>query len=665
MAAAAPRLSNLLGDPSLWDNPVPDYATILITLGSADGTANRTEARNAIVNTAQRSPVVVAIAIEGDRDNIYVAHSPVLYPEDLTSGTAMDNCVVFLLGDEPDSVVPIVMDQDAFGRVTNTRCKTLAVHQGPTGHAAAPPVFVMGPHGAGEADTNVLHARRVMILPFQDAPQAVAGQPSGIYSLIGFHNNVLNPHLTAGDANEVARWEPVRDWYLTVCTNNAGGGTDTASRLVSPANPGQQGLLNTFANRHKNQLLARLGHGGPQLSNAAFAAGVATIRDTMSDNLNAHLQFERDRHTKTFADKHGDTLAEQLLRLCGVVDEAHLPEVHRLLLNCPKNREHAVLNNILTERTRASPISLHENCAPVSTNKLLDDVFRSYQPGGTGTEFGRNLSPFAMICRGHDEAHEALKQAALASKVEGGTSVSLQDVATLTSSDIRFPTYPDIAVEKLYAWTVAIDIFHGVGTAIAVNTRNAVMQTGPYLFQLYRLSPETPSVAMEMVCRVLFEFQQDYMTWVTETCANMAPTVPNYYRIVNAVKTSRASSLSPLPAHWYGLIDAPTREAGRGRPQEPSARQTAGVVTVTNANADSALMRRFRDSSFNSITAMMEGHEVEIPKSGNDPVCLTWALKGQCVSNCKRKNAHKRYTRSVCQKIHTLLDECGVENPQA
>ena len=39
--------------------------------------------------------------------------------------------------------------------------------------------------------------------------------------------------------------------------------------------------------------------------------------------------------------------------------------------------------------------------APTVTPKLVEDVFRSYQPAPTGLEFGRGLSPFAVVCQGH------------------------------------------------------------------------------------------------------------------------------------------------------------------------------------------------------------------------------------------------------------------------
>ena len=75
-------------------------------------------------------------------------------------------------------------------------------------------------------------------------------------------------------------------------------------------------------------------------------------------------------------------------------------------------------------------------------------------------------------------------------------------------------------------------------------------------------------------------------------------------------------------------------------------------------------MQRFRESGHGTISAMIGNHEVEYPKIGGKEVCLTWALKGSCVTGCKRKDLHVRYGRPTIQKLHALMDACGVANSQ-
>jgi hypothetical protein len=57
---------------------------------------------------------------------------------------------------------------------------------------------------------------------------------------------------------------------------------------------------------------------------------------------------------------------------------------------------------------------------------------------------------------------------------------------------------------------------------------------------------------------------------------------------------------------------------------------------------------------------MIRNHSVTVPKIAGKEICLAWALRGSCSSNCKRKDQHKQYSRDVVSKIHALMDTCGV-----
>ena len=54
------------------------------------------------------------------------------------------------------------------------------------GHAATPPEYQFGPHGANVADTDDLQCRRVFMLPTSLAAAAVSIRPGGRFILFGF-----------------------------------------------------------------------------------------------------------------------------------------------------------------------------------------------------------------------------------------------------------------------------------------------------------------------------------------------------------------------------------------------------------------------------------------------------------------------------------------------
>ena len=74
-----------------------------------------------------------------------------------------------------------------------------------------------------------------------------------------------------------------------------------------------------------------MGHGGPSLTSAAFAAGIADVRAA---------------------------LAARLYRWTGATDHASLPEVHRVLISTPKSAQYGTLNALLQARASTSNLQI-------------------------------------------------------------------------------------------------------------------------------------------------------------------------------------------------------------------------------------------------------------------------------------------------------------------
>ena len=63
--------------------------------------------------------------------------------------------------------------------------------------------------------------------------------------------------------------------------------------------------------------------------------------------------------------------------------------------------------------------------------------------------------------------------------------------------------------------------------------------------------------------------------------------------------------------------------------------------------------------------AMLAGQLLDIiPKHNGNPVCLAWALKGECSQGCGCLNQHVRYNRNTIQALHGLMDTCGITAAQ-
>jgi hypothetical protein len=395
---------------------------------------------------------------------------------------------------------------------------------------------------------------------------------------VGFFNTFILPYATSADPVVVASITPLANWWRIASTNNVGGNSIVSSALTIVNIPREQSRLNTWASTVKDAQMARLGVGGPGLSNAAFAHGVGELRKTMTDTHEERLDFERQRNTKMFTDFHGEALAQQMHPLCGVTSDVNLPEVLGLLLQTAKGRIYAVLTSLFATRAQASPVPLNVATAPVASIKLVDDVFKCCSPGGDGLTFGKGLSPFAIICPGHEgieQVHKLIQQAQI---VEAGTCTTLANTATIMAEDVCFPMLPFIAVKKLYGWSFVVDVFHGVGHAISINIRNAVIIIGPLLQCLAAQMGDTEGAGMELICRVMYDMTQDYFGYMTKVAAGMAVIPPDFSHVIDLVSTYHAESLSSLPAHWYAIVSCPR---SRMVPQKAAATATASMKPVS------------------------------------------------------------------------------------
>ena len=663
MAAAAPDFITLHQEPSNWADATPDYAVLMNVLGSGSASA-AADVALAFHNLATRSPVVVAFVLDGDENHVQVGFAPMYYPGDLTNPQPdLDGLMVVLTGSDPGACTPVVLPTACFGRIAATRCDDVATITGPTGHGAAPAVVRTGPHAATVATATEIRVRRVLLLPPTAAADAIGYLADGRYSLPAFYNRfVLGKHDSA-DLAERALWAETALWFRAASTNTGAGQNLVRVTPSVPTTLPVTRLLGAFTTQRIRHYMSLQGVGGPQLSNHAFQAGVNQLAQVLTDNHDDSKAFETQARLKTFRDKHGAALENRILRLTGAVDEAHLPEIHRLLVNSPKGREYSILNCQLAERAHASPLPLGISNAPLATPGLLETVFRSYEPMNSGLFLGRGLTPFAIICEGHADVESLKKIVKSASLVESGGSLTLSDAASLTTNDVRLPTEAFIAVEKLLGWSVVVDVFHGHNTPIADQVRTAVEAVHPHLHRIVTQSAETHTVGMELVCRVLYEFQQDYFAWASKVSQGMVVPVPDFSEIVDKVQSYRVHSLCVLPPSWYVNLQGESPSRTRSEPSGTLREQT-GTVPRNNPNPDQALLTRFRDCGHSSIKSMIGEHAVTVPKIGGKEICLSWALRGTCSNNCKRKEQHKQYSRDVVQKIHALMDACGVANSQ-
>ena len=662
MAAAPSTLfSTLVADATKWDDPNFDYATVAATM---DGTTGDTHAQVSLrmTNLCLRSPTCFAFILLGDEDHIHIGHSLTRFPSQPgADATPYDDRCTLLVGNDLRTCTPMTFENTTFSRTNEVALPSMDTVNGNTMHTAAPQVlrehFVNGSPG-----TDQLRARYITILPPGITQLALEHTPSGRYGLVAFKTAILNPELNHADAPRRAAIAPLATWFRAACTNRPDGHGLLSVTPASTVAPMHNQRLNAWATRIKDAHMARLGAGGPSVTTAAFNNGINVLRDSLTENVNSALAYDRDKSNKTFTQRHGEDLAQVLHNLCEVADDANLPSVHRLLAKASKHQDVAILQSQMDARIQAAGLPLSEHNKPLVTSKLLDQVFRRYEAKGSGLAFAEGLTPFAVVCQGHAEAAAVLTQRQKATLVESGGAVTLADADALTKTDLRFPTSARQAEEKLYGFSILVDIFHGVNHRISNAIRSYVRRVAPYMHTMANTTADNPAVTADLIGRVFFDLQQEYFGWLAEARNDAGHIVPSFQNQIKLITSYRASALPAMPTFWYGMFKE-IQPSDEKKPTNTSPAR-AGSQSTVNSHADSGLLTRFKDSGFSSISAMTKDKDITIPKvSGND-VCLAWALKGQCTTTCKRKAAHTRYNTSTVKKIHEIMDTCGVAQAQ-
>ena len=532
---------------------------------------------------------------------------------------------------------------------------------GANGHLAAVPVYQHETQVAGTANTTLQRAQKFCLLPPSCHQVALTNAVNGRMTTLQFHALILAGPLASADLAEVAVYEQVAHWWRLACHRVAGaapaGGihnTCVTVATVPPTLPAHSTGLTQHVKRITAPLLARLGYGGPALSNAAFTVGIGALTDSMQASRDAQAALAIRNDVVTVRSSRGAAVLQELLNLCYVDDEANLPPIWALLANSTKSNAIAQASSFIGTRFLASGIGLAPSSIPIVTTQLHDQIFKRNMFAGTGLVMGEGLSPFAIVCPNHAEARAAMLASAAADRVD---QPGLADAFTIMTTDLRLPTNPFHAMEKLKGWSVLLDCVIGANHTVAIATHNFVMVAGAAVLEYCNGAVEI-SVAMTKIIALLFAAQQKLFYWMNHalgaTTAAARPTIPNYDELMQQFTMS--TFVGTYPETWKRHI-APAKQ----QKAAPSTTKPASKP-ADNGQPDAVLQKRCRDSGSPALTAMMGGAGSElikrVPKAGNDAVCLAWTLQGKCRTGCERKSNHRQLSAAVTTALHKFLDEC-------
>lgn len=680
----------LFDDATLWADPIDQLAWHAATNPNAAAAARTTPEvlQNLYTHTYTRTnPILVAFMDDSAPGLITIGHSPTpIIPRLGAPAHALDGTMYFKLGNAELDIVPLhVSDTDMFDRVLKIvhtdHADTLAdLQAGGAGNQ-------LGHLVPGAGVDPATYVRKSCLIP-HDLVHAIMADNQIHYSPVEFWTRFMaTPAATAGwaatNANLITWWKAA----ATFSDDGHGHGLDDmAVTLPQPAGHSRT-RLQAQLRRDVVRELAPLGRaralaGLPAVSTAidtlrADVNALSTVRETNEDTRR-NIDRARREAEKTFTGRHGAGVAALLYRYTDVATDEDLPVIHRTLASYKeKSRDMTTINLALFSRGDAVPASNEINLPKATTHMV--NLFRTHNIMGIGLEFGEGMNPFSIACQGHVQSREVVELAEKQASMESGdTSITLADAALFQTKDARFPRDVNQAVDKLWGFSVLVDVYFGAGHPYALALAGALPALCPLIVNINTIHAGDPAYVLTIAIRIMLWIQQSLNLYLRGRRLAPPGTVvplPDFDAMMDELRMQMYDSKLPkIPRTWTSILtlqvpdvfktsspgeDTPRiRGGGRGGADEPSQNR----APVQNPFPNTKLMNRWAASGHGAITDMtaLKPATATIPQYKGKDICLQWFLKGKCSTTCKRSESHKRFGTDTLKQIHDLMDACGV-----
>jgi len=195
-----------LGDDAFSNHDRPCVDTLAEVAAVTAAPSHRTE----VLGYPDVFPTLCAIISDDDPTSILLGSSRTLYRSIAGIASAADNRVVMFLGNSEENVVPFVLPDGAFGRLSNTEAVNVTIDT--NAHHAAYPALGAGvnyiPTIANDAASERVRPCRVIVLP-PDLARTLVTKPNSCMSLEQFWTQVVQPLFAADPVCN----KPIVDWW--------------------------------------------------------------------------------------------------------------------------------------------------------------------------------------------------------------------------------------------------------------------------------------------------------------------------------------------------------------------------------------------------------------------------------------------------------------------
>lgn len=497
--------------------------------------------------------------------------------------------------------------------------------------------------------------RRLMYLPAKYVPLLLDNK--------GYHPKQAFTILSQAFAedNVLPDMEPVITWLrisLHATNNNNTGPPATSITLTAP-------FLDEDLILHRDPFLARALPGrhdtAPGLETAITTMATAITSQTLEART-ARIARDVEREQPTTPSTKFGLLFDSLKSFLDVQEEDELPDFWFQLAAAPKKQEFSIIKEYLNAHSRSARAFMP--LSPIPSPKLHSDLMTVTFVGDHPDDLKTGIQPFVVMDGSEQHRAAALdltRSFNLLFEREYGLAYADLDRFKL-SKDLRSHPITFFEFERnLGMFGNLLDAILGIRHPLTTSFKTF----WDSLQQQHRLFLQTEIDIRKTIkpVHLLYNIHLICYQWFSAKRARLIPPTPAFGDILHRIALGLYTTPN-LPTDLYQLIAPKT-------PYKPKSIFTPGLTpSVTTSETDTASQASSSMSTITATVATSRAGTFEANPSPNEqllnllkprikireligptspphnddqePMCLSYHLKGGCYSNCKRRSDHTR-----------------------
>jgi hypothetical protein len=619
--------------------------------------------RDRCVNAGNDTPKVFLYMPRGGTQRIKVLHRVTRYAPALGVPTEWDSSV-FAFGSDVslgNQITTVVFPSgQAFLRTGYVRAPTQA-------HMANmwdlyPNASCVGPFEDDAPHTEAIRARFLSPVPKEYVPLVLRQpqwKPRDLWT-------ALTDRITAD--GRLQPCAPLLKWVRIAGTLTVGPaeGPNAATFSAVTIDPLEVPLADEWLNRRVWSWIS-----GDLPALAARTGGATAV---MTDSLIAMtMEFSKQREDaaaarlaakapKTMSEKYPEA-SEGLRRICEVSTDGDLPPFWAVFASCNKKEGLFALQQALDLRgSHAGSAGQVPVASPVLFERISNFAFHSRNVDGLTA----GLSPFLMCAGVGPEANAARSHAAVYQMMYSGAAApAIDQLLPLITAAPHMPTSMLGLLISLQGYSVLLDVLLGAHHRVSIDFRAFLLRWQSLMLDVEGSFGDQIRSWIPRFLRFIQLAMIQYFNSALVRGANAS--LPPLNQLITHVEYRNWQALPPLPTGYIqtpppsGLT--PPVRAPAPAPPPPGDAPAPSSTAVTNVRPDEALVARFERG--NVTLRVLTGHTAAAPlpteDGGSTQLCLSYALRKHCNSNCRRATSHRTLSTTERSALAALLTRVGIE----